>query len=262
MWHLSGPPAGMRRSGEFQSAAGNSYIGALLPQGGRTIPFEKMTHGSADNGRAPVAGSPVRLDIRRPVSSQGAPVLSVIVPLAEAENEPEMLLGQMPPQFEIILARGGTRASSMNHAARFATGRHLWFVHADTILTPSAIDQLLARLAGGDALHYFDLKFDRGALMRINELGVRFRSRVLGIPFGDQALCLPAATFRALGGYDEATSRGEDHLLVRRARRAGLRLRPVCATVVTSARKYREGGWLRTTCRHLRLTLQQARVMR
>jgi GT2 family glycosyltransferase len=108
------------------------------------------------------------------------------------------------------------------------------------------------------ALHYFDLRFDDRGLMRITELGVWFRSRILGIPFGDQALCLPAEAFRSLGGYDETVDQGEDHRLVRRARQAGLPLRPVGVAVFTSARKYRRQGWLRTTVRHLWLTARES----
>jgi len=43
-----------------------------------------------------------------------------------------------------------------------------------------------------------------------------------------------------------------------RARRAGLPLRAIDAALVTSARKYAERGWLRTTLRHWRLTADQA----
>jgi hypothetical protein len=93
--------------------------------------------------------------------------------------------------------------------------------------------------------------------MRLTERGAGFRSRVFGLPFGDRARCLPAATFHALGRYNELAAHGEDHLLVRGARSAGIPVPPVCATITTSARKYREHGWFRTTFRHWRLTLPQ-----
>lgn len=201
----------------------------------------------------------VTLDVRSPESSPDGVLVSVVIPLAEHEAVPEALLATLPKTFEIILARGGTRASSMNHAASIARGRHLWFVHADTTLGADAVPKLLERLQEQTAaLRYFDLRFDGGALMRLTEGGVSFRSRVIGLPFGDQALCLPAATFHALGGYDETAANGEDHHLVRDARRAGLAIQPVGATITTSARKYRDKGWFRTTFMHLRLTLLQS----
>jgi hypothetical protein len=198
----------------------------------------------------------VKLEVRQPGSGVGQTPVSVIVPLAEHETLPNALLTMLPSSFEVILARQGTRASSMNQAASIATGRHLWFVHADTTFRADSVARLLDCLrAEGVALHYFDLQFDGGILMRLTELGVKFRSRVLDLPFGDQALCLPAATFRELGGYDESVAFGEDHLLVRKAWGAGIPVLPVGTSVMTSARKYRDNGWFRTTIKHWRLTL-------
>jgi hypothetical protein len=217
-----------------------------------------MGHGRIAVAEEALTARNVSLEVRTPLASQGDVPVTVIVPLAEAEAEPVAMLALLPASFEIILARGGTRASSMNEAASVATARHLWFVHADTTLGAAAVATLLARLQDDQpALRYFDLRFDGGGLMRLTERGVSFRSRVLGLPFGDQALCLPASVFRALGGYDEKAAFGEDHLLVRCLRRAGIKVLPVGAAITTSARKYREKGWFRTTFRHLRLTLLQ-----
>lgn len=201
----------------------------------------------------------ITLDIRPPDSDLDQIPVSVVIPMAPGEAEPRALLGQMPSSFEIILARGGTRASSMNAGAMAAQGRHLWFVHADTILGTQTVGQLLRHLAiHDDALAYFDLRFDSGGLMRLTEAGVWIRSRVFGIPFGDQALCLSAEQFKALGGYDETVPYGEDHLLVRRVHAARLQVRSIGSSVVTSARKYRDNGWLRTTFTHLCRTVSKS----
>jgi hypothetical protein len=188
-----------------------------------------------------------------------APLVTVIVPMGPSEPEPVALLARLPAGIEVILARGGSRASSMNRAAQAAGGRFLWFVHADTGLGPDAVRSLMKALERNPgALHFFDIRFDGGRMMRLTDLGVRFRSRRLGLPFGDQALCLPADAFAALGGYPEDASYGEDHLLVWRAHRAAVPVLPVGATVTTSARKYKRHGWGRTTLVHLWLTLRQA----
>ncbi|WP_284180063.1 glycosyltransferase [Rhabdaerophilum sp. SD176] len=204
---------------------------------------------------------PVELELCQP-SAQKEPALSVIIPLATGEVRPVRLLDSLPPSFEIILARGGTRASSMNRAAAMASGKYLWFVHADTILSSDAIEALQACLQKAEAIYYFDLRFDGSPLMRLTELGVHFRSRCFGIPFGDQALCLSHEAFMRLGGYDERTSTGEDHLLIQKAHRLGMPVRPVGVTVLTSARKYARNGWFRTTWHHLRLTFRQALLHR
>jgi hypothetical protein len=69
---------------------------------------------------------------------------------------------------------------------------------------------------------------------------------------------LPRTLFERLDGFDEHASYGEDHLLVWAAHHAGVPVVPVGASLRTSARRYRERGWLRTTLRHLLLTARQA----
>jgi len=153
------------------------------------------------------------------------------------------------------------RAAQMNAGARRAQGRWLWFLHADTRMAASALSELERFVARNeDALGWFDLAFrdDGPALTRLNAFGARLRSRWFGLPFGDQGFVIPARTFARLGGYDETVCYGEDHLLVWSAHAANLPVRAVAATLSTSARKYATLGWLRTTLRHWRLTLQQA----
>jgi hypothetical protein len=169
------------------------------------------------------------------------------------------LLDQLPADMEVILAQGGTRASSMNAGAARATARHLWFVHADTLVGPAVVSRLReAAGTGRDEIGYCDICFDGGRIMRLTDFGVLFRSRVLGLPFGDQALAMPSALFQRLGGYREDAPYGEDHLLVWRAHQMGVPVRPMGVVVGSSALKYRTRGWLRMTLRHLRLTIRQA----
>ena len=215
------------------------------------------------------------------------PLLSVIVPLAPGETEEGPLLDALrglPSGSEVILARADPlpraappgwpaalafrqveaprgRARQMNAAARAARGRWLWFLHADSRFAPGTLPALLRFLAHGEAaMGWFDLAFrpDGPRLARLNAWGANRRSALLGLPFGDQGLVLPAADFARLGGYDEAAPYGEDHLLVWAARRAGLPLRRVGAGLSTSARKYARHGWGETTWLHWRLTLAQA----
>lgn len=214
--------------------------------------------------------------------------LSVIVPVAAGETRWETLLadlavltaddeillvGTVPATERLKEVRGRStaqvrwltispgRARQMNHGANSARNEFLWFLHADTRLSAACIDGLRRGLrTSPGALHYFSLRFqdDGPAMMGWNAAGAGFRSRVLGMPFGDQGLCLRRELFDALGRYDEAAAYGEDHLLVWAARRRGVLLRCTGEALFTSARKYRDRGWLRTTARHLALTVRQA----
>jgi GT2 family glycosyltransferase len=121
----------------------------------------------------------------------------------------------------------------------------------------------MRRFVGNDAaaIGYFRLRFlaDGPRLTFLNAWGAHFRSRVFGLPFGDQGLLMPRRIFDALGGFDESVTAGEDHDLIWSARTRGIPLLPVDAPIFTSARKYAERGWWRTTREHLGMTRDQAR---
>ncbi len=81
--------------------------------------------------------------------------------------------------------------------------------------------------------------------MRFIEKLVAWRSRVLQMPYGDQALFLTAEIFRRVGGFAELPAM-EDYELVRRLRRLG-RIEIAPASVRTSPRGWLELGIWRTT---------------
>ncbi|HJW44996.1 MAG TPA: glycosyl transferase family 2 [Lysobacter sp.] len=171
-----------------------------------------------------------------------------------------MAVGKRPSNWEILIAPAG-RATQQNFGARGAGTAYLWFLHADSRLAGNTLAALARFVASEErAMGYFDLRFldDGPRLVRLNELGAWVRSHWLGLPFGDQGLVLPRVAFEDLGGFATRLPSGEDHDLVLRARRAGLPVRPLRAIVYTSARKYAERGWWRTTREHLVATCRQA----
>lgn len=217
--------------------------------------------------------------------------LSVIVPVGPGDRAwPGLLddLGALEDEAEIILvavageapddfsppAHGlrvparwleapAGRARQQNAGARAARGAALWFLHADSRLPPRTAAAALA-FAGRAGLGYFQLRYlpDGPWPARLNAVGAGIRSRLFGLPFGDQGLLLRRATFEALGGFDETLGAGEDHALVWMARAHGVPLVGLAAPIHTSARRYGEQGWLHTTARHARLTISQARRFR
>ena len=153
------------------------------------------------------------------------------------------------------------RAKQMNQAIKHASGTYLWFLHADSRVSSACAHHLaLAIERKPEALHFFDLKFHDtiNPLLKINELGVRLRSHFLNMPFGDQGFCISRALFDQVGGFDETAAYGEDHLFVWNCVRKGINLHGVDAALGTSARKYSNNGWLKTTIMHQYLTYKQA----
>jgi len=152
------------------------------------------------------------------------------------------------------------RAKQLNAGAKAAQNPFLWFVHADSRISPLAVASLKRSLEKTEgAIHFFNLAFlnDGPALTRINTAGAWIRSRILILPFGDQGFCLSKTIFRNLGGFDELAPYGEDHLFIWKARRKGVPIVCTGGWIRTSARKYSRDGWSLTTLRHAALTARQ-----
>ena len=171
--------------------------------------------------------------------------LSIVIPLAANETEQHNLLADLEGcGAEIIPCTDTSRASSLNLGAAKSSGEWLWFLHADSRINPDnirALEQSLKQFPS--ALHYFDLAFDLKWL-RYNATGANMRSRLFGLPFGDQGLCIKKSLFDTLDGYSEDCPYGEDLLFVWQARLAGIPLQRVPSKLLTSGRKYQQRGWL------------------
>lgn len=215
-----------------------------------------------------------------------APLLSVLVPAGPGDRSWQALWPQLPQAERVerllVLAEGDMpghapaatrllhapagRARQLNAGLAASRGAVVWMLHADSRLTPDTVASALEAASllersGARALGWFPLAFHDGPpQMALNALGANLRSRLFGMPFGDQGLLAPRSLLADLGGFDERLGRGEDHALVWQARRAGVPLMRLRGCVSTSARRYVEHGWWRTTVEHLRLSWQQRRA--
>ncbi len=208
-----------------------------------------------------------RPDAPRPVPSE--PRISVVVPaLNEAGSIRVTLDGvALGRNVEVIVVDGGStdatavvaaeagaqvvtsppgRGGQLNAGAAVAGGDLLLFLHADTLLPPGWDEHVRTMLAGPEvAVGAFRLAIDgAGLALRFPAAWANLRSRGPGVPYGDQALCVRAADFRAAGGFP-AIPLMEDYAFVRSMRRRG-RVVLAPASVLTSARRWRALGTLRT----------------
>lgn len=201
------------------------------------------------------------------------PALSVIIPtLNEAGHIASAIASATDRGAEIIVADGGSldatreiasaygatvvtsapgRAVQMNEGAKTASGTALLFLHADTLLPPGYLPQVMdacadARTTGGA----FRLRLKASEFpFRVIEAGANCRSRALLLPYGDQGIFVRSETFRRIGGYHEQPIM-EDAALVRRIRKHG-RLVILDAHILTSTRRWKTEGLWRTTILHL-----------
>jgi rSAM/selenodomain-associated transferase 2 len=214
----------------------------------------------------PGGGEHVRIDPAKAVKDVTRD-LSLIIPTLNAANFlPRTLaaLGEVP---EIIVVDGGStdgtiaiaaasgarvlsarRGRGIQLAAGIAAASHAWLLllHADTRLSPewrAAIHDIPTQ-AG-----YFRFVLDSpDRRARRLERVVAWRSRVLGLPYGDQGLLIHRDLLRAVGGMRPLPLM-EDVDLVRRLGR--ICLVPLAADAVTSAHKWETQGYLRRSARNL-----------
>lgn len=141
------------------------------------------------------------------------------------------------------------RGTQLAAGARAATGTWLLFLHADSRLGLGWRDAVARFAATPDRAGYFDLALDdpAPAARRVERI-VAWRSRTLGLPYGDQGLLISRALYDAAGGY-AAIPLMEDVDLMRRLGRG--RVAQIGARITSSARRYREGGYIRRPLRNL-----------
>lgn len=202
-------------------------------------------------------------------SARPRPYLSIVIPtLNEADRIVETISRVQGPDTEVIVADGGSRdetaavarqtgaavistpagrAIQQNQGAAMAAADVLLFLHADTRL-PKTFGRLVfdCLLDPNTAVGAFRFKTDLDHWgMTWIEKWTHLRSKLLHMPYGDQALFMPRAMFKRAGGFP-STPIAEDFLLVRRLARLGS-VRTLSAPAVTSARRWQRDGLLRTT---------------
>ncbi len=204
-------------------------------------------------------------------------MLSVVIPTLNAAAGLAETIGALGlgsgPVDEVVVADGGSSdgtpdlarrlgaivaGSARGRGTQLAEGarraRHDWllFLHADTVLQPGwsqAVARFMAEAdsAGRAATFRFALDDAAGAARRLERM-VAWRSRRLGLPYGDQGLLIHRALYSRIGGF-RAMPLMEDVDIVRRIGRRRLVL--LDAVARTSAVRYRAGGYLLRPLRNL-----------
>jgi rSAM/selenodomain-associated transferase 2 len=204
--------------------------------------------------------------------------LSIIIPTLNEQNALEKTLKRLSTSSsEIIVVDGGSsdhtpeiarhhtphvltcspgRGVQQDTGARHAHGDTLMFLHADTIL-PLGFQHMIK-----DAL--FDPGVIYGALhlsihpptpvLRLIAFVANLRTRILKIPYGDQAIFMRKRDYFKVGGFHNLPIM-EDVDLVRRLNRVG-RFHLAPGRVITSARRWEKEGIVYTTIRNWLLMIR------
>jgi uncharacterized protein len=177
-------------------------------------------------------------------SVQAAAGVEVIVVDGGSQDDTVSLARSLGAQ--VVVSAPG-RAAQMNAGAAIAQGAILLFLHGDTCLPVDYDRWILATLKlPGVLVGAFELGIEgqeRG--LRWVEWGVKWRSRICQLPYGDQGLFLRAETFQQVGGFPQVPIM-EDFVFVQAMKGRGrVAIAPV--SVQTSSRRWKKLGILRTT---------------
>ena len=200
------------------------------------------------------------------------PEISIIIPALNEEDSIRETLDALRvfERAEIILVDGGStdatrliaescdvkvlhtprrgRGAQLQFGGNFAKGDILWFLHADTIVSPDAVEQIKKalenpRVAGGN----FTIRFDG------ERLAAKFLTRLypklgkIGLIYGDSAIFARRTVYRKMGGF-KAFPIFEDLDFIERLRKTG-EIVTLSSVVTTSSRRFENKSFLLTFLR-------------
>ena len=158
-------------------------------------------------------------------------------------------LGSLSASRTSMIASERGRARQMNTGASQATSDVLLFLHADSILPPTALGDIRQAMTVQDCVGgRFDVRFehDHGWAWVISRM-MNLRSRLSRISTGDQALFIRRTVFHELGGFADIPLMEDIEFSHRLKQRGPIAMLP--SKVTTSFRRWERHGALRTILR-------------
>ncbi len=140
------------------------------------------------------------------------------------------------------------RGGQLRRGAEVARAPWLLFLHADTMLAPGWEGAVARHVQSVDRAATFRLRFDSAGMpARLVAGWANLRTRLFGLPYGDQCLLVSRALYDAVGGFPDIPLM--EDVAMARALRGRIGLLP--AHAITDAGRYRREGWLRRGGRNL-----------
>jgi rSAM/selenodomain-associated transferase 2 len=195
-----------------------------------------------------------------PTLNEQAHIVATLNALQQLSGDKEILVvdgGSTDATVSLARSQGVTvleapkgRGPQMHAGALEAAGGVLWFVHADTIPPPGALNEINRALEDDEVVGgNFGLLFD-GSSRAARQLSAIYPVlRLLGLCYGDSGIFVRKNVYEQVGGF-RALALFEDLDLLRRLRRAGRFVHSPCS-LVTSSRRFEQRNfalvWLHWT---------------
>ena len=136
---------------------------------------------------------------------------------------------------KLITINNSTRAKAQNVGADKSNYKKLWFLHLDSDLSNISIEDL--ENIQLFKINTFKLRFNNNRF-DLNSFGANLRTYLFGLPFGDQSFIIEKKLFNLIGGFAENLEQGEDHELIWRSKKIGIKINLINKYIITSGDKY------------------------
>tara|TARA_B100000700_G_C14881674_1_gene778383 strand:+ start:362 stop:1066 length:705 start_codon:yes stop_codon:yes gene_type:complete len=131
------------------------------------------------------------------------PPIEIIISDAQSKDSTELITKIAGAQY--LECQEANRGRQLHDGASSCKGDWILFIHADSRLSFKSLRRLNNIITNKkciDKCYFFNLKIKgKGILFRLLEMAIMFRSNILGIPYGDQALLIRKEFYKKIGGY-------------------------------------------------------------
>ncbi len=146
----------------------------------------------------------------------------------------------------VVVSSERGRGRQLAKGATLCTLDAMVFLHGDCHLSPGTLERIALALAGGKHWGATSQSIEATEYRyRVIEKGNAARVRLLGLPYGDQAMFVRTDLYRCVGGFEDVPLM-EDVRLAQRLRKHSWPAL-VKGPVIASARRWRRRGVIRQT---------------
>lgn len=185
----------------------------------------------------------IKATVRRLLKADESKLIKEII-IADGGSTDNTVNEAVAEGVNVLMSPKKGRAAQMNFGASVASGKVLYFLHADTIPPSSFTKDIKEATNHGFDAGCYRLSFDHNHwFLKANCWFTRFD--VDAIRFGDQSLFVTKDKFEKSGGFCEKHIVMEDQEFITRLKKI-CRFIIIKKPVLTSARKYLENGIYKT----------------